>query len=366
MPRILSYCVVYGLASLLLAGCGQTGVPLPPSLQLPETVSDLAAARIGNRVELRWTMPRRTTDKLLLKGPQPVHICRHLADGPCVTVADVTFAPEKPVTYEDILPAGLATGTPQLLAYSVDINSRHGRSAGASNLAYTASGLAPSPFAGVRAQTQAEGVVLQWQPANLSGNANKVNIQRTLLSPPTKPDNKSTSPLGGPAGPQVKVQTLAVRLPPGADPGKALDPEAAFDQRYSYTITRIATVTVGGKSIDLEGPPSSEIVVDTKDIFAPRAPADLIAVASPREGVIDLSWTPNIEKDLAGYAVYRREGGGKPVRISDPARPVDSPAFRDPTTVVGREYGYSVTAIDRDGNESGPSPEATETLPPKP
>jgi hypothetical protein len=362
----LTRILASGFAAFLVAGCGQTGAPLAPSLQLPETVSDLTATRIANKVQLHWTMPRRTTDKLLLKGPQPVHICRHLADGPCVIAADMAFAPEKPVTYEDTLPADLATGGPQLLTYSVDVLSRHGRTAGSSNFAYTAAGLTPPPFIDARGQIQADGVVLQWQPANLPGDANKVNIVRTLLSVPAKPDTGSKSPSGGTAGPLIKVQTLTVHLPAGADPGKALDPDAAFDQRYSYTITRVATVTVGGKSIDVQGPPSSAIMVDTRDNFPPAAPTGLVAVAAPREGAIDLSWTPNTEKDLAGYAVYRSEANGKPVRISEAAKAVDSPAFRDVTARPGVEYTYSVTAIDHDGNESTHSSEAAETLPPKP
>lgn len=352
--------------SLLVAGCGQTGAPLAPSLQLPEAVSDLTATRVANKVRLHWTMPHRTTDKLLLKGPQPVHICRHLADGPCVNAADVTFPPEKPVTYEDTLPPDLATGAPQLLTYSVDVLSRHARSAGSSNFAYTAAGLTPPPFTDAHGQIEADGVVLQWQPANLSGDANKVNIVRTLLSAAAKPDANSKSSPGGTAEPPIKVQTLTVHLPAGADPGKALDPDAAFDQRYSYAITRVATVTVGGKSIDVQGPPSSGIVVDTRDTFPPGPPTGLVAVAAPREGAIDLSWTPNTEKDLAGYAVYRSEANGKPARISDAVKPIDSAAFRDSTAKSGVEYTYFVTAIDRDGNESGHSSEAAETLPPKP
>jgi len=354
------------LIPLLLAGCGQTGAPLPPSLQLPEVVSDLGAIRIGNKVDLKWTMPRRTTDKLLLKGPQPVHICRHIGDGPCLTVADASFPPEKPVTYEDNLPADLATGAPQLLAYSVDILSRRGRSAGASNYAYTAAGLAPPPFVDARAHVQADGVVLQWQPAPLSGDANKVNMQRTLLSTPPKQENQSKSPLGLSSASIVKSQTLTVHLPPGSDPGQALDPDADFDQHYSYTLTRTLSITVGGKTVELLGPPSPEIFVDTKDIFPPAAPTGLAAVAAPREGAIDLSWTPNTEKDLAGYAVYRREATGRPLRISDASKTLGSPAFHDQTASTGREYTYSVTAIDHDGNESKPSSEATETLPPRP
>ncbi len=356
--------------ALLLAGCGQTGTPQAPSLQLPTPVSDLTANRVGDRVTLTWTMPRRTTDKLPLKGLQPVQICRRADDGACLTVGTVSYEIGKPASHDDTLPADLTGGSPQLLGYSVDVLSLHGRSAGASNIAYAAAGSAPPAFIHASGEITANGVVLQWQPASLLGSDHKVNIERTLLSvaAPPKSESKppSQSPLGGSSQSLVKQQMLMVRLPPGADPGKALDPDAAFDERYSYRISRVTTVSIGGKSIDIAGPSSAEILVDTKDIFPPAAPTGLAAVAAPDEGAIDLSWAPNTETDLAGYAVYRSELGGEPVRISPPGKPIDSPAFRDATARPGREYTYTVTAIDRDGNESVRSAEVKETLPPKP
>jgi hypothetical protein len=354
---------------MLLAGCGQTGTPLAPSLQLPNPVTDLAVARIGDRVTLQWTMPRRTTDKLPLKGLQPVQICRRSVDGPCLAVGTVSYEMGKPASYDDKLPADLTGGSPQPLAYSVDVLSLHGRSAGASNIAYTAAGSAPPAFIDAGGEVSARGVVLKWQPASLPGTDHKVNIERTLLSV-TSSKQSVTGPEGKPplgnTGPAiVKDQTLVVRLPPGSDPGKLLDPDAAFDQRYSYRISRVTTVDVGGKIIDIEGPASTEILVNTKDIFPPSAPSGLAVVAAPDEGAIDLSWAPNTEADLAGYAVYRAEAAAA-VRISPPGKPLDAPAFRDATAQPGHEYAYSVTAIDRDGNESPRSAEIKETLPPKP
>jgi hypothetical protein len=46
---------------LLLAGCAQTGPPLPPSLELPKPPSDLRASRKGDRVTLTWSEPTLTT-----------------------------------------------------------------------------------------------------------------------------------------------------------------------------------------------------------------------------------------------------------------------------------------------------------------
>jgi hypothetical protein len=355
-----------GLVALLLAGCGQTGTPLAPTLQLPTPVTDLTVDRVADRVSLRWTMPRRSTDKLPLKGQQSVQICRRSDDGPCLTVATASFPPEKPASYDDKLPADLIAGTPQLLAYSIDVLSPHGRSAGASNIAVTASGSAPPPFIDAKGEITANGVVLQWRPEPLPGSEHKVNIERTLLSasaPARINGQTKSSPFGSPS--LVKEQTLVVRLAPGADPGRALDPDAAFDQRYSYRISRVTAASLSGKSVDVAGLASPEIIVDTKDVFPPAVPSGLAAVAAPDEGAIDLSWAPNPEGDLAGYAIYRSEAGGEAVRISPPDKPVDTPAFRDTTAQPGHEYAYSVTAIDRDGNQSAHSAEVKESLPTK-
>src|SRR5581483_1381958 len=64
------------LGGLVLAGCGMPGAPQPPSLNLPDRVTDLSAVRAGNQVSLTWTMPKRNTDKLLLQGDVQARVCR--------------------------------------------------------------------------------------------------------------------------------------------------------------------------------------------------------------------------------------------------------------------------------------------------
>src|SRR3954465_3482506 len=76
-----------------LSGCGTPGTPLPPSLNLPDRVADVAAARTGNQVALTWTMPKRNTEKQLLKANVDAHVCRKEGEGRCAAVADLSFAP---------------------------------------------------------------------------------------------------------------------------------------------------------------------------------------------------------------------------------------------------------------------------------
>jgi len=51
----------------------------------------------------------------------------------------------------------------------------------------------------------------------------------------------------------------------------------------------------------------------------------------------------------------------EPVKINSDL--IKAPAFRDADIVSGREYFYSITAVDARGNESPYSPEASEIVP---
>jgi fibronectin type 3 domain-containing protein len=86
-----------------------------------------------------------------------------------------------------------------------------------------------------------------------------------------------------------------------------------------------------------------------------------VATGAGAETAIDLSWQPNTEADLSGYAVYRREGSENWQRIS-PAQPLAGPAFHDAHVEPGRIYSYAVTAIDLGGHEGERSAEAEETV----
>jgi len=84
--------------ALLLGKCAQTGVPMPPSLELPKPVTDLKAVRKGDKVNLTWTMPSRTSDGQKVRYVGPTRICRSLqaAMTACGTVVgEVAAIPRK-------------------------------------------------------------------------------------------------------------------------------------------------------------------------------------------------------------------------------------------------------------------------------
>jgi fibronectin type 3 domain-containing protein len=100
-----------------------------------------------------------------------------------------------------------------------------------------------------------------------------------------------------------------------------------------------------------------------RDTFPPGVPTGVQAVASGvgQKPFIDLTWAPNMESDLAGYNVLRREEGAEPVKINSEL--VKSPAFRDDKVAPGHRYFYSVSAVDLRGNESAHSVETSERVP---
>jgi fibronectin type 3 domain-containing protein len=94
--------------------------------------------------------------------------------------------------------------------------------------------------------------------------------------------------------------------------------------------------------------------------------AALFAGSAPGTLVVELSWSINLETDLAGYRVYRSEQEGIRGRPVNPDL-LPTPAVRDTSVEPGHRYWYTVTAVDRAGNESPPgAPAVVEVTQPSP
>jgi hypothetical protein len=381
-----SAALALGLSgALAIAGCGTPGAPLPPSLKLPDPVTDLSASRTGNQVSLTWTMPKKTTDKLLIKGDIPARVCRKGESGACSALPGGLFlAPNAHGSFTETLPSALAAGPPRSLTYFVELSNNKGRSAGLSNAAAILAGEAPAAVEGLTAQVRKEGVVLRWtvNPTSVNSAAGDaaaaqhtvIRLHRKLLAPEPKaePAAKVGSQPGFLAPPKEPVeQSLLVEsgTQSGGSPDRTLDKTIRFGQTYEYRAQRVARILVGDKTLELAGPLSDPVPVEALDVFPPAVPSGLAAVATAADSnigpSIDLSWLPVADPDLAGYAVYRREGDGTDgswQRIS-PQQPVIGPGFHDPQVQPGHAYRYAVTAIDQLGHESARSPEADETVP---
>jgi hypothetical protein len=361
------------VVTVVLAGCGMPGAPQPPSLDLPDRVGDLSAVRTGNQVALTWSMPKRDTDKVPLKGNVTVRICRNESGSAgCSAAATFELASDADGVYTDNLPSALAAGAPRVLTYFVELDNRKGRSAGLSNNAQILAGEAPAAIEGLAAEMRRDGVLLRWAPTPPGAAPFAVRLVRKLVSPPANQPAASKS-AGGPLAPRREPaeQILLVGPDPHVNrtPQRALDSSIEFGATYEYRAQRVARIAIDGETLELDGPLSDPVRIAAVNVFPPAVPKGLAAVATAgAEGVgpaIDLNWQPNTEVDLAGYVVYRREAGSAEngwQRIS-PAQPVVGPGYHDGNVQPGQTYLYAVSAIDQQGHESARSAEAKETVP---
>ncbi len=132
--------------------------------------------------------------------------------------------------------------------------------------------------------------------------------------------------------------------------------DTAFDygKTYAYVVRTVLT----GEGSGVESGDSNAAIIKPIDTFPPAAPQGVVAAvlagAAPGTFVVDLSWSINVEADLAGYRVFRSEQEGKPGEALN-AELVATPAYRDDSVANGRRYWYNVKAVDRAGNESNAS-----------
>jgi fibronectin type 3 domain-containing protein len=133
-----------------------------------------------------------------------------------------------------------------------------------------------------------------------------------------------------------------------------IDTSARRGESWCYVVRSV----VGTTPVIVESVSSDEVCMAVQDVFPPAAPTGVAAL--PREGAVEVSWSPAGEGDVARYRVYRASGGGAPARIGDV--PAGETAFTDKAPGPG-SHAYTVTAVDRDGNESPPSRPAEARLP---
>jgi hypothetical protein len=346
------------LVLVFAAGCASPGSPQPPSLNLPRPVDDLKAQRVGDAVQLHWTMPSVTSDGQALAGQKKATLCRRVGAGVCRQVSALSEMPKAAVEIEDALPASLLTGAPQLLTYEIEVQNTLAHSAGVSNPAYSASGPAPAPITRLHGAVTEHGVVLTWQKG-AEGMEILVHRARLAAAAPVAPAKKNANPFA--PKPEPELQLLRVHT----DAGGTMDNGAVFGERYEYSAQRIQRLQLDGQSVEVRSEPGASIAVEVRDVFPPRVPQGTVAVAftdeTPIGGGIDLSWEANTESDLAGYYVYARDlsrEGAEPVRISEL---LAVPAFRVERKTYGHRFAYSVSAVDKSGNESARSAEVQTT-----
>ena len=374
---------------LLLAGCAQTGPPLPPSLELPKPPTDLRASRKGNRVTLNWSEPTLTTDRQSVRYIGPTLICRSLdpeiaaCTNPAATLPAPapSAAPKKSrcaahksgaptastQTYTDALPVNLQQQDPSAeLTYAVEVLNRNARGGGLSNRVHVSAVATLPPPSDLSAELTGDGAVLTWTsagesqnvPANIPGNSPGVQHRYRIYR---RDESSGKDAIAG----EVPVPVPSTER----GPVHFTDSSFEWEKTYLYRITAVSIVKRpdSNSEVLVEGDDTPQVRVIAHDVFPPSVPAGLQAAYSGegQKPFIDLIWAPVTTADLAGYNVYRSEANGaaseKTVKLN--AELVKSPSHRDFAVASGKTYTYTVSAVDVRGNESQRSEPTSEPVP---
>ena len=373
MPkRISRSCLTRRIASLLalmlsvlsvLAGCGAPGEPVAPSPQVPTPVTDLTAHQAGDGVQLIFTLPGKTIAGDKLSEVPSVEIFRG-ALKPDGTPDNKSFRviytipgsmldnylAEGRVRFTDpVPPEDLRAHPGATFVYRVRTRASRKRASADSNTVTSRVFPVPERIDSLHIQVTESAIELSWSaPARTSAGdplpvISSYHVYRGELDP-------SAADAASKNLAQAKWISPLVLLAPTVE-NSYRDTSFEFGKTYLYTVRSVIPLD----NNPLESADSSAAVVTPRDIFPPAAPQDLVAAVlpgtSPGSLEIDLSWSINLETDLAGYRVYRSEEQGARGKLLN-SDLLPTPAYRDTTVEPGHRYWYSVTAVDRAGNES--------------
>lgn len=354
------------LAILFAVGCGAPGEPVPPSPPVPVAVADLTAHQAGDGVQLIFTLPTKTVAGDRLASAPAVEIVRGVVkpdgspDAKSFRVVDTipgalvtNYVSEGHAKFTDpVSPAEIREHPGLPLAYAVRTRASQKRASPNSNVVLVRMVPVPEPIGHLEARVTESAIELSWTaPTRMSGGdplhgLSGYRIYRGELDSASV-EAASTDLL------KAKWKT-PLNLLTSTEVNSFRDTAFDFGKTYLY-IVRSAILVEGNP---VESGDSVPAIVTPRDTFPPAAPQNVVAAvlsgASPDALLVDLSWSINLETDLGGYRVYRSEQADTPGRLMTTDLLL-APTYRDTTVKPGHRYWYSVTAVDRTGNESEPS-----------
>src|SRR6267143_5396593 len=350
---------------LLSAGCGAPGEPVPPSTPVPTAIKDLTARQAGDGVELSFTLPSNSISGEKLPAPPAVEILRGAvksdgsADPKSLKVVYTipgalveSYRADGGVRFTDpIAPEETKLHPGSAVAYAVRTRASQKSASADSNVVTLRVFPVPAPIVSVEARVTESGVELTWPvPAGTAtGEPVSTVTGYRIYRSEIHPSAPSSSPQDLPQGkPESHAALLA-----SSETSSYLDTSVVFDHTYIYMVRSVMQV----EGVELESSDSQPVTVTPHDTFPPAPPQSLVAAllpgSAPGTVLVDLSWSINLETDLAGYRVYRTEQEGTRGQLVTPEL-LPTPAVRDRSVQPGRRYWYTVTAVDRAGNESAP------------
>jgi hypothetical protein len=97
-----------------------------------------------------------------------------------------------------------------------------------------------------------------------------------------------------------------------------------------------------------ESPRSAPVDVRLPDHLGPNAP--IVTAVAAVNGGIELSWAASVDKDVAGYRVYRGEKIDSLSLLNKDKTELTTTAYKDVDVKSGVTYFYAVAGVDRSGN----------------
>ena len=354
---------VTSLAFLLVAGCGAPGEPTPPAPPIPSAIADLSARQAGDGVQLIFTLPSRTVTGDRLASPPAVEIVRGTPkpDGspdakslrvvytiPGSLVAN--YIAEGHVKFVDpVAPAETRAHPGGTLVYVIRTRASQKRASGDSNAVSVRMYPVPAPIANLETRVTESAIELNWAVPTLTSGGDPLSAFSGYRIYRGELDAASAEAAATDLSKAKWKSPLSLLAP--SDENAYRDTLFDFGETYVYLVRSI--VFVDGNA--LESSDSAVAIVSPRDTFPPAAPQNLVAAvlsgAAPDSVLVDLSWSINLETDLAGYRVYRSEHQDTRGGLIT-ADLLLAPAYRDTSVKPGKRYWYSVTAVDRAGNES--------------
>ncbi len=362
---------------IIVSGCGAPGDPVPPSPLVPVAVSDLAARQAGDGVELVFSLPPKTVSGEKLTGPPAIEIVRGSLkpDGapdpksfrivytiPGALVANYLGAGHVRFT-DPISPTETKAHPGATYAYLIRTRLSKKRASADSNVVTAQLFPVPQPISSVQIQITETALNFTWSAPTQTSAGDPLSgisgyrVYRGEIDPHVAaPTSKDLSAIHW-------IVPLGLLGPSAAT--SYSDTQFDFGRAYVYVVRSV--ISVEGNEIESDN--SEPVTVTPLDTFPPAAPQDLVAAvlpgATPSTFVVDLSWSINLETDFAGYRVYRSEQEGERGQLINPDL-LPTPAFRDTAVVPGHRYWYTLTALDRAGNESASSSSVAVDIPQPP
>jgi len=342
----------------LLCACGTPGAPQPPSLNLAKPISDFKAVRNDREINFTWTVPTETTDGATFRHRGATKLCQ-VVDKPQISQCSAiltlsTPKQQKTAAATTAIPTG-SNGPNDYATFALGVDNDRGKNAGLSNPVQISTAFVSKLTGAPSSQLTADAVLV-----TINVTPETESIEQAL--------ELRRKEKGTPQESAVARRLLELPAEEAANV-ELRDETFAWEKTYEYRVVIVASPKVPNAStVSFDGPSSAPFEVFTHDVFPPAIPSGLEAVYSgPIPGQppsIDLTWSPDADRDLAGYFVYRRrqdEPASAAVKLNN--QPVAAPAYRDTAIQPGNTYVYSVSAVDERGNESKQSEEASEEVP---